>query len=141
MPEQIFADEQSGELLATIVRRQELAGDTQFHTDPAEQLQLGVLTYNRGETADAHSHPGVDRTLSETPEIVHVEEGEIGVIIFDEEQNRCKQIRLKEGDTAYFRAGGRGWTAREESILLEIKQGPYSEDDIVRYESGPEEDS
>lgn len=133
MPERIRSDDGSGTVLARILRKDEFPEETTFLTDPSEQLQVGFLPYEAGEAADAHTHPGVHRELSETTELVHVETGVIDVDVYDESDSLVSTVTLEAGDTAYFPAGGRGWEARTDASVIEVKQGPYDESDKREY--------
>jgi len=118
-----------GQEIAMIVRAGCLDQRVAFFTPQHFPLQFGLLKYAKGASAPAHTHPDVSRLITKSQEIIHVEKGKARIDIFGSKGQLCASKVLSAGDSALFTAGWRGWTALEETEILEIKQGPFVEGD------------
>lgn len=123
--EKITAD---GSTLALIIRAGLQPQRTTFHTDPDEVLQAGHIVYNEGEEVEPHRHLPVKRSIRGTAEAVVIRSGSCVVNIYDESREQVATRNLSEGDTVLLLRGGHGFRMEEDTILLEIKQGPYVEE-------------
>lgn len=114
-----------GDPIALVVPKAEFGDGANFVTPDEFPLQLGLLSYAAGESSAAHKH--VDRELGavEHQELIHVVSGTVDVDIFDTDDREIETVTLESGDTAFFVAGGRGWTAQEDAKLVEAKLGPF----------------
>lgn len=96
-----------------------------FITPSEYPLQFGIMNYSKGESAPAHKHPNIQRVITRSQEAIHVIEGKIKLDIFNSEGKHLKSKIIEAGDSAFFVQGGRGWTAVEDTKMIEVKQGPY----------------
>jgi hypothetical protein len=115
-----------GTLLAIIVNGTVGPQDTVFLTDSAMAFQLGFVVYAAGGAVPAHRHLPVERELTETSEVVMVRTGECEVDVYDEAQALVATRTLAPGDLVLLLAGGHGFRMNDDTVLLEIKQGPYT---------------
>lgn len=116
--------------IALIVPAEEFGDGANFVTPDEFPLQLGLLSYAPGESAAAHKHPDRELGFVEHQELIHVVSGTVDVDVFDTDDEQLETVTLESGDTAFFVAGGRGWTAQEDAQLVEAKLGPFlGEDD------------
>lgn len=122
MPERI-AD--GGETLAILVYADAFGDGTEFVTPDDYPLQVGLLSYDDGESAVPHRHAPREVGTVGHQEFVHVETGVIDVEIYDTDDDLHATRTLESGDSALFVAGGRGWTTRGDAEVIEIKLGPY----------------
>lgn len=113
------------EEIATIVYRDSFEERVKFITPDDFPLQFGIMKYEEGDSVHPHTHPNLPRVITQSQEIIHVVEGKIKLDIFNSKGELCASKILKGGDSAFFAKGGRGWTALEETRMIEIKQGPY----------------
>lgn len=120
--EQITAE---GRLLALIVRRDVPVEQTTFLTDPGLNLQAGLIVYPGGSHIERHTHHPIERTTEGTSEAVLVREGRCTVDIFTDDHEPVSSHELRVGDLVLLVAGGHGFQVLEDTVLLEIKQGPY----------------
>lgn len=130
MIESIEADD--GTLLAIVVGADAFpTSGTRFVTRDEEPLQFGLLAYEAGDGADVHAHPSELRRIDRLQEAIHVETGVIELEVVDEDGDRQAVRTLEAGDSAFFAAGGRGWSAVRDAEIIEIKQGPYEGENKV----------
>ncbi len=113
-------------LLAFVVRRNYIPRNgIDFLTDSLAIQQVGAMKHPSGHIIQNHIHNPVARTVHGTPEAVFVRSGKVEVELFSEKKEAVAMVVLSVGDIIFLVAGGHGFKMLEESILLEIKQGPY----------------
>ncbi|MCI0447026.1 hypothetical protein L0244_23140 [bacterium] len=121
--EEVFSD---GKLLAFVIRNELSPNATTFVTPSDLNLQLGFVVYPNGGQVLRHMHLPIERTIYSTTEIVHVKKGRCIMDIYDDQRILVTSVDLKIGDTVLMIGGGHGFRMLEDTVLLEIKQGPYS---------------
>lgn len=113
-------------LLAFIVRRDCVPQNgIEFLTDNSAVQQAGIMKYPSGHIIKNHIHKPIERTVYGTPEAVFVRSGKVEAGLFDENKELAATKVLEAGDIIFLVSGGHGFKLLEESVLLEIKQGPY----------------
>lgn len=123
LSEQIFSE---GKLLAFVIRNELSPATTTFVTPPEINLQLGYVVYPNGGQVLRHMHRPIERHITGTTEIIFIKKGRCLMDIYDDKQKLVNSIDLKQGDTVLMIGGGHGFRMLEDTILLEIKQGPYT---------------
>jgi len=113
--------------LAYIIRAGFLPNRTTFITPPEFKQQVGYVVYPAGGEVKRHVHLPLERHLSGTSEVLIVRRGSCEIDIFSEDRQLVATRELHEGDIMLMVEGGHGFRMLEDTILLEIKQGPYLE--------------
>jgi hypothetical protein len=72
-----------------------------------------------------HVHRNIPRTISDTQEVLHIEQGVVEIEFYSENKEKVENRILKSGDTILLISGGHGFNILEDARFLEIKQGPY----------------
>ena len=121
--EQITAD---GTCLAMIVRACLLTEKTTFLTPPEYKQQVGLIVYPEGGEIERHVHRDLERKLVGTSEVLIVRQGCCEVDFYDDDRQLVATRELNEGDLLLMVAGGHGFRMLEDTVLLEVKQGPYT---------------
>jgi mannose-6-phosphate isomerase-like protein (cupin superfamily) len=122
-----------GVTLALVLRAGPMPKGTQFVTPPDATLQVGVLGHAEGTTIPRHVHRDVERHVSGTSEVLIVRSGSCEVDVYDEHELIATE-QLRPGDVIVLLAGGHGLRMLEDTVLVEVKQGPYlGVEDKVRY--------
>jgi hypothetical protein len=116
----------NGTSLACIIRGEIDPKSTTFITPSEFEQQVGFIVYPAGGQVRRHFHRPVERHLTRTGEVVLVRRGRCVIDIYDNDQNLVASRELKAGDVAIMVAGGHGYRMLEETVLLEVKQGPYT---------------
>jgi hypothetical protein len=120
--ERIEAD---GALLALVVRAGFNPRKTTFVTPNDLLLQLGYIVYPAGSVIPRHRHLPVERHLSSTSEVLQVRQGACTAEIYDLASKLVAEIDLNAGDVIVLASGGHGFRIHEDTVLCEVKQGPY----------------
>jgi hypothetical protein len=114
-----------GVVLAYVVRAPGRPAQSAFYTPEAASLQVGHIVYGRGQEIQRHVHLPVERRLRGTAEVLLVQHGRCEVDIFSDERQLMATRVLEQGDIIISVAGGHGFRLLEDTVLLEVKQGPY----------------
>jgi hypothetical protein len=70
-------------------------------------------------------HLEIERNIVGTAEVLVVEKGRCEVDVYDSRRSVVATRELQAGDILIAVGGGHGFRLLEDTILLEIKQGPY----------------
>ena len=116
---------QDGALLAYIIRAEFSTDITSFITPPEHNFQVGLVVHPQGGEIQSHFHRTIDRHISNTSEVLVVRKGRCEIDVFDSEQRLVETLQMTPGDVMVMVAGGHGFRMLEDTVLLEIKQGPY----------------
>jgi hypothetical protein len=121
-------------IIAIIIRAEFEKDGVEFFTPHNFSQQLGYMKRPKGYYIEPHSHRIVERKVSHTQEVLHVKSGKIKINLFANDQAFIQELIATKGDTILLATGGHAIEMMEESELIEIKQGPYLNDnDKVRF--------
>ena len=113
--------------LTLIIRASFLPDKTTFLTPPDYKQQVGYIVYPAGGEIQRHVHRPLERHLVGTSEVVIVRRGRCEIDIYNDERELVAARELREGDIVLMVGGGHGFRMLENTVFLEIKQGPYHE--------------
>jgi hypothetical protein len=114
------------EPLAYFVRAGWMPATTQFLTPDHFGQQMGMIVYGAGKEIQPHLHLPIVREVHGTTEVIIVRKGACLVDIYDRNKKLLSTHPLETGDIVLLLAGGHGFRMREDTVLFEIKQGPYA---------------
>ncbi len=114
-----------GVQVALIVRANFQPEKTKFLTTDQDVLQLGYIVYGKGKSITPHIHKSAERHIRGTPEVLYVRKGRVRTIFYSNEKVRKGEVILDQGDVIVLFEGGHGFDMLEDTVLMEIKQGPY----------------
>jgi len=120
--------EADGVALAYIVDSNWQPDRTTFLTPSEASLQMGMIVYGAGEDIPAHVHLPIVREVHGTNECIVVKKGRCRVSIYDSNRNWVAERDLEEGAIILLLGGGHGFHLYEDTVLFEVKQGPYAGD-------------
>ncbi|MCB0253743.1 MAG: hypothetical protein KDI55_08440 [Anaerolineae bacterium] len=112
--------------LCYIIRASFLPENTTFLTPPEFKQQVGFVVYPTGGEIKRHVHRPLERHLVGTSEVLVVKQGRCLIDIYNEERELVTTREMFPGDVMLMVGGGHGFRMLEDTIFLEIKQGPYS---------------
>jgi hypothetical protein len=112
--------------LANIIRASFLPERTTFLTPPEYKQQVGFVVYPSGGEVTRHTHLPLERHIVGTSEVILVKKGRCLLDIYNDERELVATRELNAGDLMLMVGGGHGFRMLEDTILLEIKQGPYT---------------
>ena len=116
----------SGEaVLGYIVSGSEPPSTTGFVTPRDAELQVGHIVLPCGHEIPRHKHRSTAREAIGTAELVMVQRGRCEVDLYDSECRMVATRELRQGDLLVMLGCGHGFRMLEDTVLLEVKQGPY----------------
>jgi mannose-6-phosphate isomerase-like protein (cupin superfamily) len=120
--EKIIAD---GKILCYIIRADIKPAKTTFITPPDNKQQVGFIVYPKGGVIARHSHRQLERHIVGMAEVLMVKSGHCQIEVFDDNKALVATRDLYPNDVVLMVGGGHGFRILEDTVLLEIKQGPY----------------
>jgi len=115
-----------GQALCLVVRADLRPGETTFLTPPEYKQQVGFVVYPAGGEIGRHVHRPLERRIVGTSEVLLVRSGRCLLDVYDDERRLVATRELAAGDLMLMVGGGHGFRMLEPTVLLEIKQGPYT---------------
>ena len=112
--------------LACIIRRELIPAATTFLTPPDFTQQLGFVIYPAGGEVKPHLHRSLERTIQGTSEVLVIKKGRCDVDIYNNAREIVATRELRQGDILLLVDGGHGFRMLEDTVFVEIKQGPYT---------------
>ena len=112
--------------LAFIVRAQVCPDKTTFLTPQDLNLQLGFVVYPANGVVPRHVHLPLERHTIGTSEVLIIKKGRCAVDFYNSNRELVTTRELGEGDIVLLVEGGHGFRTFEDTVFLEIKQGPYT---------------
>jgi len=113
-------------VLAYIIRSEINPDKTTFLTPSDLKQQVGFIVYPAGGVIKRHVHRLLERHLIGTSEVLIVRRGRCEIDIYDDERKLVASRQLRPGDIMLMVGGGHGFRMLEDTVLLEVKQGPYT---------------
>jgi cupin fold WbuC family metalloprotein len=115
----------NGKALAYFIRGAVMPEKTVFPTAPDLELQVGFVVYKAGGVIPPHRHVPITRSIIRSCEVIVVRKGRCELDIYNDDRKVVATRKLSTGDLVILVSGGHGFRMVEDTILLEIKQGPY----------------
>jgi hypothetical protein len=115
-----------GKPIATIIRASYMPDKTTFVSPDEYYQQAGLVVCPAGGVIPRHAHLPIERHLKGTPETLLVRKGNVEIDLYDPERNLIGTWTLGQGDVVLLVSGGHGIRCLEDTVLMEIKQGPYT---------------
>jgi len=112
--------------LAIIIRASLQPDRTTFITPPEFNQQVGFVVYPRDSEIRRHIHRPLRRQLVGTSEALVVRSGRCAIDIYNDERQLGATRHVGPGDIIIMVRGGHGFRMLEDTVLLEVKQGPYT---------------
>ncbi|MEZ5566186.1 MAG: WbuC family cupin fold metalloprotein [Gammaproteobacteria bacterium] len=129
--ETIKSDDQ---ILAMVIRHSYSPTKTTFVTPHEFNQQVGFIVYPKGTTIPRHRHLPQERKIIGTSEVILVKSGRCQLEIFDNAGTSVRRVGLTAGDLVILSGGGHGFALEEDTVLVEVKQGPFvAGDDKVHF--------
>jgi hypothetical protein len=112
--------------LAGIIRGSVMPSETTFITPDDYKQQVGFIAYPAGGVIKRHVHKPLERHIVGTSEVLVVRKGRAEIDIYDDDRTLVATRELRAGDVMLMVGGGHGFRMLEDTVFLEVKQGPYT---------------
>jgi hypothetical protein len=115
-------------LYALVIRKEFTNENSQFFTEDKLQFQVGYIRYKKGETIQPHLHNKQERIVYLTPEFILLKKGKVRVNFFSDKKVLLGNTILNQFDSILLYEGAHSFDILEDMELIEVKQGPYIEE-------------
>jgi hypothetical protein len=115
-----------GRSLAYIISGEINPSKTTFLTPPDLKQQVGFVVYPAGGEVRRHVHRALERHLVGTSEVIIVRRGRCEIDVYNDDRQLVATREIRAGDIMLMTGGGHGFRMYEDTVLLEVKQGPYT---------------
>jgi hypothetical protein len=115
-----------GQILTIIIKAGFTPARTEFVTPPEFKQQVGFVVYPMGGEVGRHVHRAIERRLVGTSEVLVVRKGHCLIDVYDDDRTLVATRELHVGDVMLMVGGGHGFRMLEDTVFLEVKQGPYT---------------
>jgi hypothetical protein len=117
----------NGDTVAIVFYSSPIEQGVHFYTKDESTLQVGKQLRFKGERISPHRHLPV-KVQREEPlqEVLYIEKGKVEINFYNDRWTEIDSKVLKEGDIILLIKGGHGFEFLEETVMVEIKQGPYN---------------
>lgn len=122
-----------GRVFAYVMRDTPGEKKTTFLTPDEAIQQVGFVVHPAGAEVKRHYHLPLERSIVGTPEVLVVRQGRCEMDVYDDQQALVCTRELETGDIMVMVGGGHGFRMVEDTVLLEVKQGPYYGPDEKAY--------
>ena len=119
--------EQNGTTYAKVIRSTYQTKGTEFFTENTDEIQFGVISYEKNHKTGAHYHNHLNKQSNQVDEILIVQEGSARVDFYNKEGNYIKSTEIFKGDTLIIFKGGHNIIFYEDTKVLAIKSGVYEQ--------------
>lgn len=113
------------QILCYIIKNTIQLNNTMFITPPDAKQQVGFIVYPKGGHIARHVHKQSERNILGMAEVLVIRSGRCQIDIYDDNYEIIATRELCQGDIVLMVRGGHGFKVLEDTIMLEIKQGPY----------------
>lgn len=117
-----------GKLLAVIIYDSFDAPGVRFFTPDELSQQVAHMSHSNGKVIDAHVHNPVPREVIYTQEALFIKSGKLRVDFYSDGREYLESRVLGGGDVILLVSGGHGFEVLEDLRMIEVKQGPYTDD-------------
>ena len=121
--------DKNGNILAFIVNANKNEQAKNFYTENNLDMQVASFNLKKGENIDRHYHYKQNRKIQTTSEVIYVQEGNLEIEIYDNEKNFVDEVEVNTNELILLFNGGHSMNVLKDTKFLEIKQGPYVEED------------
>ena len=115
----------NGAELCYIIRAELAPETTTFVTPSHYKQQVGFIAYRAGGEVQRHLHLPLERHLVGTSEVLLVRKWRCLMDVYDDAKELAATRELNAGDVVLMVGGGHGFRMLEDTLFLEVKQGPY----------------
>ena len=120
--------DKNNKLLAMIFTPGDYKDEKHFLTENNNEFQIAQFNLDQGTEIKRHIHGKQERKIENTSEVIIVNEGSLELEIYDESLELVTTEIVNKGQVIALFNGGHGFKSLSKSKFLEVKQGPYIEE-------------
>lgn len=125
------------EPIALIIRADFDEPGLHFFTPANFSQQLAYMSHPKGKKIAPHVHNLVSRQVLYTQEVLFIRRGRLKIDLYTSDRKFITSRILEAGDVILLCGGGHSFEMLEDTVMIEVKQGPYAgSDDKTIFEEG-----
>ena len=113
------------QVLGLIITADYEPDQSEFITPSTYKQQVGFIVYPSKGKIVPHVHHEMERNLRGTSEVLLVRRGSCWVDFYLNDKTPYSSHKLNVGDVLVLVSGGHGFRMEEDTVFMEVKQGPY----------------
>lgn len=107
-----------------------------FFTPGSFSQQVAYMKHPAGKKVVPHVHRLIPRQVLYTQEVLFIKKGKVQIDLFTSTRDFLTSRILESGDIILLCGGGHSLVMLEETVMIEVKQGPYAgENDKITFEA------
>lgn len=110
---------------AKIIRAKYNPSDTEFFTRESDEVQFGVVNFEKNYKTGAHYHNHLKHKTNQTDEILMLQTGSARVDFYNDKGVYIKSSEISQGDIIIIYKGGHNIFFYENTKVFMIKPGAY----------------
>lgn len=112
--------------IAIIIRSNHHVDNLQFFTKDKDPLQVGIHNKKAHMSVLPHFHKTNPQVIKNVYEVFYIVKGVLKLTMYSKKTGRkIKSVILLKGDAAIHMGEGHGIEFIEDTVLFEVKQGPF----------------
>lgn len=115
----------NGEIYAYIIDVSKINERFAFFSGSDLSIQLGYMEKKKGDLIKPHLHLTQKREIFDTQEILYLKKGDVTINFYDSNMVLFHKERIFKESFIHLIKGGHGFEINEDSVIFEVKQGPY----------------
>ena len=124
------------EPIALIIKADFKEDGLHFFTPGSFSQQVAYMKHPAGKKIVPHVHKLIPRQVLYTQEVLFIKKGKVQIDLFASNRDFLISRILESGDVILLCGGGHSLVMLEETVMIEVKQGPYAgEDDKITFEA------
>ena len=120
--------DKNNNVIAIVNKKIDETKSKNFLTSDEMTMQFATFNLKKGEEIKRHVHNKQERMIKTTAEVITILEGSMKIDLYDIEHELLEQVTLNRHDSIILFDGGHGLTMQEDCQFLEVKQGPYDQE-------------
>jgi cupin fold WbuC family metalloprotein len=108
-----------------VLRRDAVPEQTTFYSHPEDSQQVGHIVYKQGARIPRHIHKVIKREVERTTEVLIIQSGTCKCHFHDDKGVVVVTVELRTGDVLCILDGAHSFEFLQDTVMLEVKQGPY----------------
>jgi len=122
------------EPIALIIKADFNQDGLHFFTPGSFSQQVAYMKHPAGKKIVPHVHKLISRQVLYTQEVLFIKKGKVRIDFFSSAREFLTSRILESGDVILLCGGGHSLVMLEETVMIEVKQGPYAgEDDKITF--------
>ena len=120
--------EENNTTYAKIIRANYEPSETEFFTRESDEVQFGVVNFQKNFKTGAHYHNHLKKKSNQTDEILMLQSGSARVDFYNDKGAYIKSAEIFQGDIIIIYKGGHNIFFYDDTKLFMIKPGTYETD-------------